>query len=1325
MYPRKRSFSHQQPLSTSSTQNAQSAASHAFLRSQPSSGSLSSAAAAAALRNSPSPSPVENLQTKRVLQRRASLSQANMPRSPSRSGPCRSSSSASMTERTFREQSPRRPATSSGPADVPPLPAIPPEYAMRRGTSRRSLSVDAPIRPSSTPPRSPSTRGVSVDRMTKLGPPQSSRRIQGLSTVPEDERSASRASVNFSYPTSPGPKPPSPRSVTFAGRDISTPPPPTREWRSTEAADARRSVPQSGRKPATQRSRGFSGGEEGHVSTAGGGSGYPVGTAVAAAQTASLQKDDATPDHSQLRIARSTKVDGQAAGQAAMQMDHRPCHAPTAREPDDSGQRAQTAPPATDIDQEPDSGRLSNGNATKLKEHTKTIHSLAPSEEPPTVTVAPMSDESSPSQGISVENRSPPERECESRQPYRPQSASPPRSTRFSNNLSVAGTKQVHQPPPRSVSPVKPALKQQPKDSLSPSRPAQAACEMSDGTSVGTDDGSRLGFKRKPVRVSFDDEAEIAGVAASPPTSPESGLPESPGKSRSKANWYGAGKKKPPQSDDFGDDELGDVLKPRPALPSFGSIRDSRESQQRKPVEAELSENESTASASSDEIVTSLPFSSDHALGGLLHHTPSETDQQRIESDHPTPSNANDGRHTSILGENLPASEADARTFRAGSTPPPVVSTNGTSHPDPSTVTAEPLSTDIEKGKSSLELFHVPGGFPRASMELNPRTSKKRTKSSGKGSNSDGTALGGSETPKPNGTDDESDESIYSDAAEDLEGDGFGSINAIMSGESFEPSKPTGAMVNGDQSVKSSSETKQYGRSMSPVQESGIQSPPDSPIYSPQPPLPPKSKLRAAGPSAKAPKRTMSVAAHGSRRDGAVTNGILPQKAESDTLELRLKPNQGRSRRPMSVGPVLPGDKDTSHDDERLEHVKGFLSQTAGTPSAPRLMLNGGDPSSSFKRSNRPTKGSPVPSMKRALGSTFPTLRGQSSMDTAASLEEQRSQWPTSSGAFPGKMPMTLRAGNMGGKASYFSTGKTPKRSPKSGGLFKQRFTDSDDDDASIRHQGFRSRFPDSSDDEDPVTRSLSPVRGIPRRQGWYDGDSTELEDSSEDEGRPPRPVMARKPVATTDNPGLDAVARSRGITREQLDEFLHRPPRGQKPGLLRRLSIMKPKDPDGRLNKSILDSPSSRDAALEDPRAKRNQAQEKPTLDGHGEPNVVTTISSNNHHPPSSPRPNKRGIKKYTMTDNWSLNSKPRETGSPEPVAEPRARNLSPVYEPQTSDAQKRNTLGAVQAPRREADADLLQVPQRSTSALDVVIAPTGRRKRFPSLRKAFGLRS
>lgn len=1262
-----------------------------------------------------------------------------MSRSPSRSGLRRSGSSASMTERTFREQSPCRPATSSGPVNVPPLPAIPPEYAVRRGTGRRSLSVDAPIRPSSTPPKSPSTRGVSVDRATKPGTPQSSRRIQGLSTVPEDERSASTASVNFSYPMSPGSKPPSPRSVSFAGRGISTPPPPTREWRSTEAADVRRSVPQSGRNPVKQRSRGFSGGEDGHLSTAGGGSGYPVGTAVAAAQAASLHKDDATPDHSQLGIARSTKVDGKAAGQAAMQMDHRRYHAvPTAREPDDGGQRAQAAP-ATDIDQGPDSGRLSNGSAAKLKEHTKAIHNLAPSEEPPTVTVAPMPDESSTPHDISVDNRFPPEPGCENPQPYWRQSTSPPRSTCFSNNLSVGGNKQVHQPPPRSVSPVKPALKQQPKDSLSPdgrvgfvSRPAQAACEMSDGNSVGSDDGSRLGNKRKPVRVSFDDEAEIVGAAASPPTSPEAGLPESPGKSRSKANWYGAGKKKSSQSEDFGDEELDDVLKPRPALPSFGSIRGSREPQQKRPEKAELSENESVASASSDEIVTSLPFSSDHALGGLLHHTQSETDQQPMEFNHLTPSNANDGRHTSALSEILPASEADARTFHAGSAAPPVVSTKGTSHPEPSTVTAEPLSTDVEKGKSSLELFRVPGGFPRASLELNTRTSKKRTKeSSGKGSNSDGTAFDGSENPKPNGTDDESSESIYSDAPEDFEGDGFGSINAIMSGEPFDPSKPTGTMANSDQFAKSSSEIKQDGRSMSPVQKSGIQSPPDSPIDSPQPPLPPKSKLRAAGPGAKAPKRTMSVAAHGSRRDGAVTNGILPQKTESDTFESRQKPNQGRSRRPMSVGPVLPRDNVTSRDNERLEHVKGLLSQTAGTPSAPRPMLNGGDPSSSFKRSIRPTKGSPAPSMKRALGSTFPTLRGQSSMDSS---EEQRGQWPTSLGSMPGKMPMTLRSGNMGGKPSFFSTGRSPRRSPKSGGLFKQRSTESDDDDASNRHQGFRSRFADSSDDEDPVTRSLSPVRGIPRRQGRYDGDSTELEDSSEDEGRsPPRPVIARKPVAKTDNPGLDAVAKSRGMTREQLDDFLQRPPPGQKPGLLSRLGIMKPKDPDGRLHKSNLDSPGSRNAAREEPHVKRNQAPEKWTPNGHREPNVVTTISSNNPQPPSSQTPNKRGIKKYTMMDNWPLNSKPRETGSPEPVAEPRARNRSPVHEPQTNDAQKRNTdsdggkaaLGAARASRHEADADLVQVPQRSTSALDVVIAPTGRRKRFPSLRKAFGLRS
>jgi hypothetical protein len=35
------------------------------------------------------------------------------------------------------------------------------------------------------------------------------------------------------------------------------------------------------------------------------------------------------------------------------------------------------------------------------------------------------------------------------------------------------------------------------------------------------DEGSRVDTRKKPVKVSFDDEAEVVNAAASPPTSPE------------------------------------------------------------------------------------------------------------------------------------------------------------------------------------------------------------------------------------------------------------------------------------------------------------------------------------------------------------------------------------------------------------------------------------------------------------------------------------------------------------------------------------------------------------------------------------------------------------------------------------------------------------------------------------------------------------------------------------------------------------------------------------------------------------------------------------
>ncbi|CAK4031023.1 Hypothetical predicted protein [Lecanosticta acicola] len=86
------------------------------------------------------------------------------------------------------------------------------------------------------------------------------------------------------------------------------------------------------------------------------------------------------------------------------------------------------------------------------------------------------------------------------------------------------------------------------------------------------------------------------------------------------------------------------------------------------------------------------------------------------------------------------------------------------------------------------------------------------------------------------------------------------------------------------------------------------------------------------------------------------------------------------------------------------------------------------------------------------------------------------------------------------------SSSKTSARpvSSRQTSKFKSRFNDSDDEgeDDAPRRGAFRSRFADSDDEDDDVfiPADLTPVRGIPRRQGQNDGDSTDLEDEDDAE---------------------------------------------------------------------------------------------------------------------------------------------------------------------------------------------------------------------------------
>lgn len=190
----------------------------------------------------------------------------------------------------------------------------------------------------------------------------------------------------------------------------------------------------------------------------------------------------------------------------------------------------------------------------------------------------------------------------------RGQSLSPPRNAHFAPvAVELAGIK--HQPPPRSISPAKSALKSSPSVSRRGTSPVAqngrllstgAPSETSDTTSDG---GSR---KRRSIRVSFEDNPIVAGTSAyansETPASP-SGLAAS--------KWSPKAEK---------ENEFEDFMKPRPALPSFGSIRDKERRAAHEEVPEKVTETVSSTpmSASVGSIGEPLQSSSDHAIAGIV-----------------------------------------------------------------------------------------------------------------------------------------------------------------------------------------------------------------------------------------------------------------------------------------------------------------------------------------------------------------------------------------------------------------------------------------------------------------------------------------------------------------------------------------------------------------------------------------------------------------------------------------------------------------------------------------------------------------------------------
>ncbi|KAK4200308.1 hypothetical protein QBC40DRAFT_280306 [Triangularia verruculosa] len=385
-------------------------------------------------------------------------------------------------------------------------------------------------------------------------------------------------------------------------------------------------------------------------------------------------------------------------------------------------------------------------------------------------------------------------------------SNSPVRQAHFGpvqENLTVK-----HSPPPRSISPRKSALKH--------SSPSRGASPSSSDASVSAN--HELPIRKKSVRVSFDDSQDV--ISTSPEVRSMSPLSASSPETN-RQRWFSLVNKDIPSLDD------DEIMKPRPALPSFGSVRE------RKPRETRLEEDverplvrpntdtySSTGSATTALLPSpSLGSSNDHALGGIFSQ---EYDERRTHA-----------ANTSRLREPLPPvvtsvegsgyiSDTDSDSSLATTQSeyeqaetsihdfapqePPKTQpgySNGSAGPQNATPTAQqpfsdpapkpevpqvsviqPTPPAMAEDKSLREVFFdVPGGFPED--ESDPSVPQQDAA----GNTEDVQNLPPIQ-PSPKiipltgqDTSTDSESSIYSDAYEDLsdmEGNGFLSLDAVV-----------------------------------------------------------------------------------------------------------------------------------------------------------------------------------------------------------------------------------------------------------------------------------------------------------------------------------------------------------------------------------------------------------------------------------------------------------------------------------------------------------------------------------------------------------------
>lgn len=465
-------------------------------------------------------------------------------------------------------------------------------------------------------------------------------------------------------------------------------------------------------------------------------------------------------------------------------------------------------------------------------EHTDELHSETPRHPPAELAAALISSPESTTltqpSGITAEPR-----EAQIiRRESRTHSNSPIRSARFGpvqENLTVK-----HEPPARSTSPRKSALKQ-----ASPSRGASPTGGASDiGVELG---GQEAPVQRKKlVRVSFDDENTVVVGEAANNSDAESSTPPSPQQATTRKPWYsslGIGKKKGaiPLEDD-------EIMKPRPMLPSFGSVRGRKVSP--KPVEERPLVRPQEPIYEAEEIPTpdlekNAMFetpgqSNDHALGALIQQNSSNNGANISKAREPLPpvvtsiegygygSDTVSSDDDSALLADTPRLEPEESVMSQASTLVPEVQTQAKTLPQepaaarhsverndfaiaptvqhetvPAISITQPSPRPEQEDNKRSSYIHFPGEFPDTETETdgetlagNDATPQRQATFEPVVQSGDGTTvlqmpatIHQGQTPAADSSDESEGNSIYSDAYEDLsdmEGDGFQSLDAVL-----------------------------------------------------------------------------------------------------------------------------------------------------------------------------------------------------------------------------------------------------------------------------------------------------------------------------------------------------------------------------------------------------------------------------------------------------------------------------------------------------------------------------------------------------------------